>query len=122
MHHRPAAVSHRQTKRRLGLFHWVQLYSKIQVTTCPSFRPILAKNAANFAFVPRRENIKKLLDLYYSKLSSKLSELGHDPSQVYPVEEFKKDFRECRAFGYAMSLMHAMVRAKQGYPMPAMSQ
>ena len=57
----------------------------------------------------RRENLHKLLDLYYSKLSAKLKDLGYDPNDIYPVDEFKRDFEECRFFGCTSALMHTMV-------------
>ncbi len=64
----------------------------------------------------RKDHLEELLKFYYGLLSSKLRELGYDPDKVYPEAELRKDIKECVAFRYPMSLMHAMVRERERPP------
>lgn len=47
--------------------------------------------------------LKELLRIYYSSLSSTLEKLGCDPEKVFPYEELVRQWKKYSGFGFAMS-------------------
>ena len=41
----------------------------------------------------RHDETESLLEFYHGALSAKLSELGYDPGETYPMEELKSDYQ-----------------------------
>ncbi|ERL93971.1 uncharacterized protein LOC109533289 [Dendroctonus ponderosae] len=74
-----------------------------QVTKLSS--PVMDLSYHIYATASEKElaQLKELLQIYYSSLSSMLKKLGCDPEKVFPYEELIRQWKKYSCFGFAMS-------------------
>ncbi|ENN79971.1 hypothetical protein YQE_03594, partial [Dendroctonus ponderosae] len=74
-----------------------------QVTKLSS--PVMALSYHIYATASEKElaQLKELLQIYYSSLSSMLKKLGCDPEKLFPYEELIRQWKKYSSFGFAMS-------------------